>query len=180
MSVKDKIIFGLIIILLVGGGYIQYTYTQLLDVMDVLASQDLYSQATMDKPIVDTHVDQVNTEFDARLTKLELEFIGRAKHVKANQLGIIANTELIDKNTDSLAVMINDVQYNLDEFKRDTEKSLAELENDLQDQQDAFDSYRRRLTRQLSDIEQSVATIQNDVNKLNDEVFKEEEEEKRR
>ncbi len=173
MSVKDKIIFGLIIVLLIGGGYIQYTYMQLVDVMDVLASQDLYSKATIEKPIIDTHVDQVNTDFDQRLETLRLEFIGRAKHVRANKLGVEANTALIDKNTDSLATMISDVQFNLDEFKRDTEKNLDDLERDIAEQQDAFDSYRRRLTRQISDIEQSVATIQNDINKLNTKVFEE-------
>ncbi|MFH1851487.1 MAG: hypothetical protein ABIA75_04015 [Candidatus Neomarinimicrobiota bacterium] len=179
MSAKDKIIFGLIIVLLIGGGYIQYTYTQILDIMAVLASESLYKKASVEEPIINTHVDMVNTEFREDLRKLNLEFIGRGKHVAKAQKDIISNTELIDRNTDSLAVLINEVQFNLDDFQRKTEKELADLGRDQRDLQESFDSYRRRLTRQLSDIEQAVAAIQSDVNKLNAKVLEKEGEKKK-
>ncbi len=180
MSIKDKLIFGLIVVLLIGGGYIQYTYTQILDIMDVLASQDLYSEATLENPIIDTHVDQVNSEFREDLRKLNLQFIGRGKHVALNRDNIAANLKLLNRNTDSLATMINDVQFNLEEFERETEDELSDLKRDQQDLQDNYDSYRRRLTRQISDIEQSVAALQNDINKLNQEVFEKEDKDKKK
>ena len=179
MSIKDKIIFGLIVVLLIGGGYIQYTYTQILAVMDVLASQELYAEATTEAPIINTHVDQVNAEFSERLRVLELQFIGRAKHVKNNRDNIAANLELINHNTDSLSVMISDVQFDLDEFKRNTEKQFGDLDRDLRDMQDSFDSFRRRNTRKISDIEQSLVTLQNDIEKLNTEVFEKEQTKKK-
>ena len=179
MSIKDKLIFGLIVVLLIGGGYIQYTYTQIIEIMDVLASQDLYSEATLENPIIDTHVDQVNAEFREDLRKLNLQFIGRGKHVALNRDNIASNLNLLNHNTDSLATMINDVQFNLEEFERETEDELSDLKRDQQDLQDNYDSYRRRLTRQISDIEQSVAALQNDINKLNQEVFEKEDKEKK-
>lgn len=179
MSIKDKIIFGLIVVLLIGGGYIQYTYTQIIEIMDVLASQDLYSEATLENPIIDTHVDQVNAEFREDLRKLNLQFIGRGKHVALNRDNIASNLNLLNHNTDSLATMINDVQFNLEEFERETEDELSKLKRDQKDLQDNYDSYRRRLIRQISDIEQSVAALQNDINKLNQEVFEKEDKEKK-
>lgn len=180
MSIKDKLIFGLIVVLLIGGGYIQYTYTQIIEIMDVLASQDLYSEATLENPIIDTHVDQVNAEFREDLRKLNLQFIGRGKHVALNRDNIASNLNLLNHNTDSLATMINDVQFNLEEFERETEDELSDLKRDQQDLQDNYDSYRRRLTRQISDIEQSVAALQNDINKLNQEVFEKEDKDKKK
>lgn len=174
MNVKDKIIFGLIVVLLVGGGYIYYTYTQIIDTMDLLASQDAFTNASVENPLIDTHVTDVNTDFEERLEKLRLQFIGRAKHVRNNKLGIEANTELIEYNTDSLSTRISDVQFNLDEFARVTERDLKNLERDIEDAQASFDNYRRRTSRKISDIEQTVTSVQNDVTKLNEEVFEKE------
>ncbi|MCK5331242.1 MAG: hypothetical protein KAK01_07530, partial [Candidatus Marinimicrobia bacterium] len=62
----------------------------------------------------------------------------------------------------------------------ETEDELSDLKRDQQDLQDNYDSYRRRLTRQISDIEQSVAALQNDINKLNQEVFEKEDKDKKK
>ena len=51
MSVKDKIIFGIMIILIAGGSYIQYSYSKIMDRMDVLDTEQL------------AHVDEVNNDF---------------------------------------------------------------------------------------------------------------------
>lgn len=174
MNIKDKIIFGLIIILLVGGGYIQNSYTQVMKKMDVLASQDLYSKATPEEPIINTHVDEVNQEFREDLRKLNLEFIGRGKHVRQAQLDILANTELIARNTDSLSLRINDVLYELNEFKEKMDRELADLSWDQRDMQESFSTYRSRVTTQISNLEQSIAAIKNDVDKLNQKVFEKE------
>ncbi len=180
MSIKDKIIFGLIVVLLIGGGYIQYTYTQLLAVMEVLASEQLYSKATIENPIIDSHVDEINAEFREDLRTLNLQFIGRGKHVARNRDNVAANLELIKKNTDSLATMISDVQFNLEEFQRETNDELSGITRDIRDVQDSFSSYRRRVAAQIAEVQQSISTLQADVNKLNEEVFEKEKDEKRR
>jgi len=158
MSVKDKVIFGLMIILLAGGGYIQYTYTLVMERMDVMEKKQL------------KHVDEVNADFSEELRKLNLQFIGRGKHLQKAQKDIVANTDLIHQTTDSLNSMIEDVEYSLAEFKRATEKQFKSVNQDIQDQQDAFDSQRRRTNRRFSDIEQNITLIQNDLKKINDQL----------
>ena len=41
MSIKDKIIFIVIFILIVGGAYIQFSYFQIMDRMDVLEEEQI-------------------------------------------------------------------------------------------------------------------------------------------
>jgi len=158
MSVKDKVIFGLMIILIVGGGYIQYTYTQVMKRMDIMEQKQL------------KHVDEVNSEFSDRLHTLELEFIGRAKHIKKAQKDIVANTDLIHATNDTLTSEIEDVAYNLDNFKRDTQKDFGSVRQDIQDQQDALSSERRQTRLHFSDVEQSITLLQNDLKKIQDKL----------
>lgn len=154
MSVKDKIIFGLMILLMIGGGYVQYSYTEIVKEMDVMKDKQF------------THIKEVNDEFREDLRKLNLQFIGRGKHVQKAQLDIIANTELIGKTADSLAALIEDVAYNLSEFERDVNKRFLSVEQDLRDLEDSFESGRRRNKRQFSNIEQQLTSLQNDLNEL--------------
>ncbi|MFQ6613510.1 MAG: hypothetical protein ACE5D1_01580 [Fidelibacterota bacterium] len=167
MSVKDKVIFGLMIILLVGGGYIQYTYTKVMERMNVLEAKQL------------KHVDEVNKDFSEDLRKLNLQFIGRGKHLQKAQKDILANTDLIHQTADSLISMIEEVDYNLGLLKRSTEKEFSSVRQDIQDQQEAFDSQRRRTSRRFSDIEQSVTLLQNELKKINDKLSADEQPKKK-
>ena len=83
MSVKDKIIFGIMIILIAGGSYLQYSYSKIMDRMDVLETEQL------------AHVDEVNNEFREDLRKLNLQFIGRGKHLRRAQEAIVTNTAVL-------------------------------------------------------------------------------------
>jgi len=154
MKAKDKIIFGLMILLIIGGGYIQYTYTEAEKHMVAI------------EETIKTRVDEVNDEFREDLRKLNLQFIGRGKHVRRAQQDIIANTKLIGRTADSLGTMIEDVAYKLNEFERDVNKRFLSAEQDLRDLQDSFDSERRRNTRRFSDIEQQITSLQNDLNEI--------------
>ena len=154
MSLKDKIIFGLMIILVIGGGYVQYSYTENAKRMEVLESKQL------------THVDQVNQEFRTDLKTLNLQFIGRGKHVNKNRLDIQANTELIGVVTDSLASMIDDVKYHLAELDRLTKKRFIDLEGSVDDLTDEFEGQRRRNARAHKDMVNDIKDMQNRVEEL--------------
>ena len=73
MSVKDKIIFGVLIILIAVAGYFQYMATNMISRMDELNEND------------SKHVDVVHNEFREDLRKLNLQFIGRGKHLQKAQ-----------------------------------------------------------------------------------------------
>ncbi len=166
MSVKDKIIFGVLIVLIGVAGYFQYMATNMIARMDELNKNDL------------EHVDVVHNEFREDLRKLNLQFIGRGKHLQKAQQDIIANTEYIEYVTDSLGNAIQEVQYNLDELDRTVAKQFANVEDDIQDLTDSFNRERRRSKGERAEIKQTITVMQSEIKALNDKVFGVPEEEK--
>ena len=83
MSVKDKIIFGVLIVLVGVAVYFQFMATDMILRMHVLNENDA------------EHVDVVQNEFRKDLRKLNLQFIGRGKHLQKAQQAIIANTKYL-------------------------------------------------------------------------------------
>ena len=154
MSVKDKIILLLMILLLVGGVYIYYTYTLVMDRMDLMEKQQY------------THIDEVNKEFRDGLNKLDLQFVGRGKHLQTAQRNIVANTNLINNVNENLNSKIEDVSYDLDEAVREINNDISGVDRDLGDLRADVDSERRRNTRRLTDIEQSITNVKNSVTEL--------------
>mgnify|MGYP001446813911 FL=1 len=166
MSVKDKIIFGVLVVLIGVAGYFQYMATNMIARMDELNKND------------SEHVDVVHNEFREDLRKLNLQFIGRGKHLQKAQQDIIANTKYIEYVTDSLGNAIQVVQYNLDELDRTVSKQFANVEDDIQDLTDSFNRERRRSKSERTEIKQTITVMQSELKVLNDKVFGVPEEEK--
>ena len=154
MSVKDKIILLLMILLLVGGVYVYYTYTLVMDRMDEMEQQQY------------THIDEVNKEFRDGLNKLDLQFVGRGKHLQTAQQNIITNTNLVNNVNEELQGKIEDVSYDLDEAVRVINNDISGVGRDLGDLRADVDSERRRNTRRLTDIEQSITNAKNSITEL--------------
>ncbi len=166
MSAKDKISFGVLIVLIGVAGYFQYMATNKIARMDQLNKND------------SEHVDVVHNEFREDLRKLNLQFIGRGKHLQKAQQDIIANTKYIEYVTDSLSNAIQEVQYNLDELDRSVAKQFANVEDDMQDLTDSFNRERRRSKSERAEIKQKITVMQSEIKVLNDKVFGVPEEEK--
>ena len=158
MSLKDKIIFGLLAVLIVAGGYFQYMSSNMIKRMDELNKNDA------------EHVDVVQNEFRKDLKTLDLQFIGRGKHVQKAQNDIIANTNLINVTADSLADMIYIVQYNLDELDRNVSKRFSDVETDIADLEDDFNRNRRKTSQTLSEIQQAITLLQTETNEIKDKI----------
>jgi methyl-accepting chemotaxis protein len=156
MNVKDKIIFGLLIVLLTAGGYFQWMADDMKSRMDVLNINDK------------EHLDVIDREFREDLRNLNLRFEGRGKHIRKAQEDIIANTDLINEKASELSDMIEEVQYNLDEYSRITDKKIERTNNEIADLQDSFDSQRRQDRRKFSDLEQTLTQLQNNVKELHE------------
>ncbi len=167
MSVKDKIIFGLFAVLIVAGGYFQYISGEMIKRMDELNKNDT------------EHVDVVQNEFRNDLKTLNLQFIGRGKHVRKAQQDIIANTNLINTTADSLADMISEVQFNLDELDRNVSKRFSDVETDISDLEDDLNSNRRRTSQTLSEIQQAITLLQTDLNEVKEKVFEKDKKKKK-
>ncbi|MCH2314654.1 MAG: hypothetical protein MK411_11755 [SAR202 cluster bacterium] len=166
MGAKDKIIFGVLVVLIGVAGYFQYKATNMIARMDKLNKND------------SEHVDVVHNEFREDLRKLNLQFIGRGKHLQKAQQDIIANTIYIEYVTDSLGNAIQEVQYNLDELDRTVAKQFANVEDDIQDLTDSFNRERRRSKSERAEIKQTITVMQSELKVLNDKVFGLPEEEK--
>ena len=154
MSIKDKIIFGVLIIFIAAGGYFQWISDDMKSRMDVLNQND------------QEHLDVIDKEFREDLRNLNLRFEGRGKHIRTAQQDIIANTNLINTTASVLNDKIDEVQYNLDEFSRITDIKIDKANNALIDLEDSFDSQRRQNRRKFSDIEQTITQLQNQVKEL--------------
>jgi methyl-accepting chemotaxis protein len=154
MNVKDKIIFGLLIVLLAAGGYFQWMADDMKSRMDELNKND------------QEHLDVIDREFREDLRNLNLRFEGRGKHIRKAQEDIISNTNLINEKASELSDMIEEVQYNLDEYTRITDKKLERTNNDIADLQDSFDSQNRQNRRKFSDLEQTITQIQNTLKEM--------------
>jgi hypothetical protein len=166
MGAKDKIIFGVLVVLIGVAGYFQYKATNMIARMDKLNKND------------SEHVNVVHNEFREDLRKLNLQFIGRGKHLQKAQQDIIANTIYIEYVTDSLGNAIQEVQYNLDELDRTVAKQFANVEDDIQDLTDSFNRERRRSKSERAEIKQTITVMQSELKVLNDKVFGLPEEEK--
>jgi uncharacterized phage infection (PIP) family protein YhgE len=156
MSIKDKIIFGALIIFIAAGGYFQWISDDMKSRMDVLNLND------------QDHLDVIDKEFREDLRNLNLRFEGRGKHIRTAQQDIIANTNLINTTASELNDKIDEVQYNLDEFSRITDIKIDKVNNALSDLEDSFDSQRRQNRRKFSDIEQTITQLQNQVKELHE------------
>jgi len=148
MNAKDKFVFGLLGALIVGAFYFQFLTDELNKRMDALNLADK------------EHVDIVLNEFSDSLRVYNLRFIGRGKHLRKAQKDIVANADLIDKNTDSLASMIDDVNFTLDNFMRDTKKKFRDVNNDIDDLSTEVQGTIRKLKQNISDLEQKSTTLE--------------------
>ena len=154
MRNADKIIIGLLIALIIGAGYFQYLADELNKRMDEIK--------TIDQKLVD----RVEDQFADSLRQYNLRFIGRGKHIRKAQADIIDNTDLIIKNTDSLLSLIDDVDFKLYNFIRETERNFRNVTNDLEDLSDEFRTNSRRTKQKLADLEQARDQLTKDLKEV--------------
>tara|TARA_B100000809_G_C15131030_1_gene528414 strand:- start:793 stop:1308 length:516 start_codon:yes stop_codon:yes gene_type:complete len=156
MNAKDKFVFGLLASLIVGAFYFQYLTDELNIRMDDLNLADK------------EHVDIVLNEFTDSLRVYNLRFIGRGKHLRKAQKDIISNTVLIERNTDSLASLIDEVSYTLDNFMRDTKKNFRDVNNDIDDLNMEMKGTIRKLKQSISNLEQTASTLEKRLKEIED------------
>ena len=154
MRNADKIIIALLILLFIGAGYFQYVTDELNKRMDVINKID------------QKLVDKVEDEFADSLKQYNLRFIGRGKHLRQAQLDIVSNTDLINKNTDSLLSLIDNVDFKLDNFMRETNRNFKNVNNDLEDLSDEVRTNIRRTKQKLADLEQSTDRLTKDLKEV--------------
>lgn len=158
METRDKLLILIIIAWVAAAVYFKATTDRMFARMDEMERLQL------------KHVDDVNKEFREDLRTLNLQFIGRGKHLRKAQKDIIANTQLVHHVTDSLSRQIETVQLNLEDFSRRTESKFTELDKSIEETEGKLNSFKRLTNRQLGDLDQRLTTAETDIADLNERV----------
>ena len=79
---------------------------------------------------------------------------------------LLLKKDLIIKNTDSLLSLIDDVDFKLDNFIRETERNFRNVTNDLEDLSDEFRTNSRRTKQKLADLEQARDQLAKDLKEV--------------
>ena len=156
MNAKEKFIFIMLGALFIGAFYYYAMTEDLNRRMDELNLADK------------NHVDKVLGEYADSLHTYNLRFIGRGKHIRKAQKDIIANTDLIEKNTDSLAAMIDEVKFDLETFMRDTDKKFRNVINDIDDLSTEMKGTDRKLKQGISNLEQKSKALEKRLKEIED------------
>ena len=107
METRDKLLILIVIAWIAAAVYFKNTTDKMFSRLDEMEQLQI------------KHVDQVNQEFRNDLKTLNLQFIGRGKHLRQAQKDIVANNNFINHITDSLGRNIETVELDLDNFERD-------------------------------------------------------------
>ena len=158
METRDKILILIVVGWIAAAVYFKMTTDNMFARLDVMEQEQI------------KHVNEVNKEFREDLRTLNLQFIGRGKHVRKAQKDIIANTDYIGLIADSLSRNIEMVQLNLDDHSRESETNFRKVRKDIEDQTERFNSFKRLTSRQVSDIDQRLTTAQKDIDDLIERV----------
>ena len=156
MTGKDKFVFLILALLIAAAVFLKLESDKINIRMDQLNQADI------------RHVNKINDQFADSLRVYNLRFIGRGKHLRQAQNDIIANTNLINTNTDSLSALIDDVSYTLDNFMRNTERDFREVRDDIDDLGIELRGNIKRLKRNLSDLQDRVTTINKRLKEIED------------
>ena len=158
METRDKILILIVVGWIAAAVYFKMTTDNMFARLDVMEQEQI------------KHVNEVNKEFREDLRTLNLQFIGRGKHVRKAQKDIIANTDYIGLIADSLSRNIEMVQLNMDDHSRESETNFRKVRKDIEDQTERFNSFKRLTSRQVSDIDQRLTTAQKDIDDLIERV----------
>lgn len=164
METRDKLLILIVGAWIVAAVYFKITTDRMFSRMDEIEEEQV------------THIQQVNSEFRGDLRTLNLQFIGRGKHMRRAQEDIKDNTQLINHVTDSLSRRIETVQLNLEAHSRSADTRFRGVGDDIKAQEERFSSFRRLSNRQLGDLDQRLTTAEKDIVNLNERVPPKEEE----
>ena len=158
MNTRDKLLILIIVAWIGAAVYFKSTTDKMFVRMDEM------------EQLQNKHVDKVNKEFRKDLKTLNLQFIGRGKHLRKAQKDIVDNTKLINHVTDSLGRNIETVALDLENFQRDTKQNFTNAVKGRDDIESDLSSFKRQQRRFTGDLDQRLTTVETDVADLNERV----------
>ncbi|MFQ6607767.1 MAG: hypothetical protein ACE5EE_04420 [Fidelibacterota bacterium] len=170
METRDKVLILIVVAWIAAAVWFKITTDQVADEMSNI------------REMLSDHVDKVNKEFRDNLYDLELNFIGREKHLKAAQDSIANNKSFTKKVRSSLKRKIENVSGDLESFERKTESDFEDMGGKIEKNKSDLSSFKRTTRRNLNDhgrnittLQKDIETIQEKIGKLKESAFKKEE-----
>ncbi|RKY56639.1 MAG: hypothetical protein DRP89_01020 [Candidatus Neomarinimicrobiota bacterium] len=161
-----EVIKTIVIVLLVAVAvYFAFIIGKVNARMDVLNTQD-------------SVIVEVNNEFDHNLHDLELQFIGRGKHIQQFQRALKDMDRKLDETAIMFAAKIDSVLLVFSEFQMNTETELGNLKSEQDQISDRLSELKRKYNRRLTDLETALPSINRKIGALEKRVKAVEPEEK--
>ena len=124
------------------------------------------------REMISDHIQTVNKEFRDNLYDLELNFIGREKHMKAAQDSIANNRSFTKKVKGNLKRKIENVKGDLDSFERKTQSDFEDTEVKIEKNKSDLSSFKRSTRRNMNDHGRDITTLQKDVEAIQEKIAK--------
>jgi len=154
---KEVIRTVVIVLLIVVAFYYAFIVDKVNNRMDFLNIQD------------SIHV-EANDKFYRNLHDLELQFVGRGKHIKAFQDSLEAlngrlelTAALFNEKLDSLALIFS-------EFRMNTETALEILKTDNEDVSARLSKFQRQTNRSITDLQTYLSRLNRELGELDTRV----------
>ncbi len=129
---------------------------------------------------VNVRMDQLNTadslhvvnidRFDHDVRDLELQFIGRGKHIQQFQRDLAALDEKLDETARQFDVKVDSLGLLIRELRVNTETELANLRRDQEETASRLSQFQRQTNRTLTDIQTAVSRLNREQTNLEDRV----------
>ncbi|MDD5765378.1 MAG: hypothetical protein PHW79_03855 [Candidatus Marinimicrobia bacterium] len=144
---KELIKTIMIILLVIVSGYLVYEMNNMERTLADLDVQDSIRVVTVE-------------QFDHGLNDLELQFIGRGKHIQQFQIDLQQMNNKLDETTKNFDMKLDSISVAINELRSTTESQLANLKTDQE-------SIGDRITKLQRNTNQSVMDLQTALTKLN-------------
>jgi len=154
---KEVIKTIVIVLLVVVAVYFAFIVGKVNARMDVLNTKD-------------SVIVEVNNEFDHNLHDLELQFIGRGKHIHQFQRALKDMDRKLDETAIMFAAKMDSVLLVFSEFQMNTETALDNLGNDQEQTLDKLSELKRKHNRRLTDLQTALSRMNREIGDLDKRI----------
>lgn len=143
---KELIKTIVIILLVIAVGYFFYQNDKLVKQMTKLTEADSVHAITI-------------TDFDHNLNDLELQFIGRGKHIQQFQTALAQMNARLDSIDQIFAGKIEQVNTNIAELKMEMDNQFSTLKTSQDDLNERLNKFQRETNRSLTDLQTAISRM---------------------
>ena len=111
--------------------------------------------------------------------RLEKKWIGTSKHVQTLQKETYAHYAEYAGKMDSINIVFEEIKFSIEQLEEMLIRKIDRLKDDVNNLEDALETYKRKNDRTIRAVKQNISTIQDDIKTLNDKVFPPVEEEEK-